>query len=339
MKVFRHIPVTLLLALAATFAQAQDGSGDGTKPDISLTFLGTGAPRPSLERYGPGILVETDKHRLLIDGGSGLRTRVYQAGAFELLTSIDHILVTHLHYDHTIGLADLWLSGWLFGRRVPLRVQGPPGLKDMLDHLVSMYQWDVDYRVKVGVPIEGTEILAEEVMPGVIYEHEGLKVTAFDVEHMPIDIKTRERLEFPGRTYGFRIDYKGRSVVFSGDTRPCENVVKYGRGADILIHEVQVPSPGASKEAQLANVSLSVHSTPKQAADIFKRAAPRMAVYSHIIPPHVTADELIDATRPFYDGPLTVAHDLMQIDLGDTIEVHERKLAGDVEFEQTDVLK
>lgn len=339
MKAFTQVSLATVVLLASLCAQAQDGSGADSKPDISLTFLGTGAPRPSLERYGPGILVETDKHRILVDAGSGLRERIYQAGAFELLTSIEHILVTHLHYDHTIGIADVWLTGWLFGRRVPVRVQGPPGLKAMLDNLVAMYRWDIDYRVKVGVPLEGTKFQAEEVMPGVIYEHEGLKVTAFDVEHMPIDIETREHLDFPGRTYGFRIDYKGRSVVFSGDTRPCENVVEYGRGADLLIHEVQVPSPGSTKEAQLANVSLSVHSTPEQAADVFKRAAPRMAVYSHIIPPHVTSDELTEATRPFYDGPLTVAHDLMQIDLGETIEVRQRELPGDVKFEQTDVLK
>lgn len=337
MKFFAYVSVFVILASQS--ARAQDGPVGDNESDLSLTFLGTGAPRPSLERYGPGILVETDKHRILVDAGSGLRTRIYQAGGFELLSSLDHILVTHLHYDHTIGIADVWLSGWLFGRRVPLRVQGPPGLRAMLDDLVSMYEWDIDYRVKVGVPVEGTEFLAEEVMPGVIYEHEGLKVTAFDVEHLPIDIETREPLDFPGRTYGFRIDYKGRSVVFSGDTRPCENVVEYGRGADLLIHEVQVPSPGSTKEAQLANVSLSVHSTPEQAADVFKRAAPRMAVYSHIIPPHVTGEELMEATRPYYDGPLTVAHDLMQIDLGETIVIRERQLTGDVQFEQTDVLK
>lgn len=325
-----------LAALAPVSSRAQSSR---SKPDMRLTFLGTGAPRPSLSRYGAGILVETDKHRLLVDAGSGIRERIYQAGAFELLTSIDHVLVTHLHYDHTVSLADIWLTGWLFGRRVPLRIQGPPGLSAMMDDVVHMYDWDVSYRLRVGVPEAGTEILAEDVLPGVIYRRDGLEVTAFDVEHLPIDLATREQLDFPGRTYGFRVDYKGRSVVFSGDTRPCDAVAEHGKGVDVLIHEVQVPSPGATRESQLANVSLSVHSTPEEAAGIFARARPRMAVYSHIIPPDTTSDALAAATRPIYDGPLTVAHDLMQIDVGETIEVHDRELPGEVVFERTGVLK
>jgi ribonuclease Z len=320
--------------LAARPANSQSAPG----ADISLTFLGTGAPRPSLKRYGPGILVETDKHRLLVDGGSGLRERIYQTGAFALLTSIDHVLVTHLHYDHTIGLADLWLSGWLYGRRVPLRVQGPPGTKDMMDRLVQMYAWDLEYRDVVGVPRQGAEIAAEDVRPGVIYERDGLKVTAFEVEHMPID-EAGASLGFPGVAYGLRIDYKGRSVVFSGDTRPCENVAAFGRGADVLVHEVQVPATESTPEARLANVSLSVHTTPEQAAGIFKRAAPRMAVYSHIIPPGATSEELTALTRPTYEGPLTIAHDLMQIDIGESIEIHDREMPGEVVFETTGVIK
>jgi ribonuclease Z len=333
MNTFRAMAALSILAWVALPASAQ------TAADISLTFLGTGAPRPSLKRYGPSILVETDRHRLLVDAGSGLRERVYQAGAFALLTSIDRVLVTHLHYDHTIGLPDLWLSGWLYGRRVPLRVQGPPGMKAMMDDLVHMYAWDLEFRGVVGVPLQGAEIVSEDVMPGVIYEREGLKVTAFDVEHMPIHSETGAALDFRGRTYGFRIDYKGRSVVFSGDTRPSENLVEHGRGADVLIHEVQVPATGSTPEARLANVSLSVHSTPEQAAAIFKRTAPRMAVYSHIIPPGATGEELMALTRPIYEGPLTIAHDLMQIDIGDTIDIHDRELPGEVVFETTGVIK
>jgi len=329
---FRALLFFSALVLSAPLLPAQTA-------DIRLTFLGTGAPRPSLKRYGPGILVETDKHRLLVDAGSGLRERVYQAGAFALLTSIDHVLITHLHYDHTVGLPDLWLSGWLYGRRVPLRIQGPPGLEAMMDDLVHMYAWDLEFRDVVGVPRKGSEIAAEDVLPGVIYDSEGLKVTAFDVEHLPIHPETGGLLDFRGRSYGFRIDYKGRSVVISGDTRPSEKVVEMGRGADVLVHEVQVPATGSTPEARLANVSLSVHSTPEQAAAIFQRAAPRMAVYSHIIPPGATSEELIAATRPTYEGPLTVAYDLMQIDIGDSIEVRDRELPGEVVFETTGVIR
>lgn len=306
---------------------------------LVLTFLGTGCPRPSLQRYGPSILVETAEHRFLVDAGWGVRERLYQAGGFELLTGIDHIVITHLHFDHTIGLADIWLTGWLYGRRVPLQVQGPAGLTAMLEHTRQAYAWDLENRRLVGVPMAGTEIAAADIGPGVVFERDGLKITAFEVRHMPIDPQTGATLAMPGQTLGYRVDYRGRSVVFSGDTSPSENLIAQARGVDVLIHETQVPSPGDSPEARLANVSLTVHTTPEQAGRIFARSRPRLAVYSHIIPPGTTAEQLTAATRPYYDGPLAVAHDFMTISIGKDIELGEQVRSGDQAFEQSRVLQ
>lgn len=305
--------------------------------ELRVTFLGTGAPRPSFERYGPSILVEAGEQRILVDPSWGLRERIMQVGSFELLTGIDHVLITHLHFDHTIGFTDLWLTGWLFGRRVDLKVQGPEGTTSMMRHFREAYDWDIEMRLLVGIPADGIGIEAEDVRPGVIYEKEGLKVTAFEVEHMPIDVETRELLDFWGETFGYRIDYRGRSLVLSGDTRPSDNLVKHARGVDVLVHEAQYASPGASEEAKLANVSLSVHTEPKDAARIFARARPRMAIYSHLIPPQVTAEELKAATP--YDGRLEVAHDLMMVTIGEEIEIADRPILDTESFEKSKVLK
>lgn len=308
---------------------------------MTLTFLGTGAPRPSTERYGPSIYVEAGGHKILVDAGPGMRERLFEAGGFEAISGVDHLLITHLHFDHTVSISSAWLSGWLFGRRVPLKIQGPVGIKDMMENIKRAYQWDVDYRVMVGVPIAGTELIVDEVSDGVIFDEDGLKVTAFEVEHMPIDMATGDVLGLRGETLGFRIDYKGHSVLFSGDTRSTEKseINTVGKGVDLLIHEVQVPSAGATPEANLANVSLSVHSTPEQVGYVFETTKPKMAVYSHIIPPGTTAQQLEDATRPFYKGPLTVAHDFMEITLsGDDIIVGERKKQSDGKFEDSKVL-
>lgn len=318
----------LFLGAGATTAFSQD---------LRVTFLGTGAPRPSFERYGPSILVEAGEQRILVDPSWGLRERLMQVGSFPLLAGIDHVLISHLHFDHTLGFTDLWLTGWLFGRRVPLTVQGPEGTVEMMRHFRDAYSWDIDYRILVGVPAEGTEINATDVSYGVIYENDGLKVTAFEVEHMPIDIKTRERLDLWGQTFGFRFDYQGHSLVLSCDTRPSDNLVEVARGVDVLVHEAQYPSPGETEEAKLANVSLSVHTEPKDAAVIFERARPRMAVYSHLIPPDVTAEELKAATP--YDGPLTVAHDLMMITIGDEITITDRPISSSESFEDSQTLK
>jgi ribonuclease Z len=305
--------------------------------ELRVTFLGTGAPRPSFERYGPSILVEAGDQRILVDPSWGLRERLMQIGSFPLLAEIDHVLISHLHFDHTIGFTDLWLTGWLFGRRVPLKVQGPEGTTAMMRHFRAAYDWDIEYRFLVGVPVEGITIAANDVAPGVIYEHDGLKVTAFEVDHMPIDMDTRERLELWGETFGFRFDYNGHSLVLSCDTRPSDNLVEHARGVDVLVHEAQYPSPGATEEAKLANVSLSVHTEPKDAAVIFERTRPRMAVYSHLIPPHITAEEFEAATP--YDGPLTVAHDLMMITIGDEIVISDRPIMEAETFEASQTLK
>ena len=101
--------VVLLVAISLSpinLAHSTDADGE-----IKLTFLGTGAPRPSKDRYGPSILVEAGDYKLLVDAGPGMRERLFQAGGFELLTEVDHILVTHLHFDHTISAPGLWLSG------------------------------------------------------------------------------------------------------------------------------------------------------------------------------------------------------------------------------------
>ena len=329
------------LLLMSNIVLAQDNPVSVDNDTMKITFLGTGAPRPSTERYGPSRLVEAGNHKLLVDAGPGMRERLFEAGGFDMISGVDHVLITHLHFDHTVSVSSVWLSGWLFGRRVPLKIQGPVGIKDMMENIRKAYQWDVDYRIMVGVPEAGTELEIDEVSDGVIFDEDGLKITSFEVEHMPINVQSGALLGLRGETLGFRIDYKGHSVVFSGDTRstPASELNMQGKGVDLLIHEVQVPSPGATEEANLANVSLSVHSTPAQAALVFETAKPKMAVYSHIIPPGTTADDLIKGTRPIYKGPLTVAHDFMEITLkGDEIIVGERQKQGDGKFEESNVL-
>lgn len=313
------------------------GASAVSAQELRVTFLGTGAPRPSFERYGPSILVEAGDQRILVDPSWGLRERIMQVGSFPLLAGIDHVLLSHLHFDHTIGFTDLWLTGWLFGRRVPLKVQGPEGTVEMMRHFREAYGWDIEYRILVGVPSEGIDLEATDVAPGVIYEHDGLKVTAFEVEHLPIDLGTRELLGLWGKAYGFRFDYGGHSLVLSGDTRPSDNLVEHSRGVDVLVHEAQYPSPEATEEAKLANVSLSVHTDPKDAAVIFERVKPAMAVYSHLIPPHITEQEW-KAVTP-YDGPLTVAHDLMMITIGDEIEISDRPIMEGETFEESQAIK
>ncbi len=328
----------LTLGTAILCAVAIPNTASADDDSIKLTFLGTGAPRPSHIRYGPAILLEAGEHRILVDAGPGMRERLFQAGGFELLTDIDQVLLTHLHFDHTISVPGLWLTGWLFGRKTPMTVYGPTGTSTMMKHFQAAYAWDIRYREIVGVHKEGSDLIAHDVSPGVIFERDDLKITAFNVEHMPINVETGKLLGLEGATLGYRIDYKERSVLFSGDTRSTAstNIIEYGKGVDVLIHEVQVPAPGNTPEARLANVSLSVHSTPAQVAYVFEQTRPRMGVYSHIIPPEITSDELLGATD--YDGQMMVADDLMTLTIGDEITVGRAEGAGTDIFTEADVV-
>ena len=306
--------------------------------DIKLTFLGTGAPRPSPTRYGPSILLEAGETKLLVDAGPGMRQRIFQAGGFELLTDIDTVLITHLHFDHTIELPNLWLTGWLFGRKKNMRVYGPEGTEEFMNHFEQAFDWDLRYRYLTNVHVEGSDLITTDIEPGVFYNQNGIKITAFDVAHLPMDPDTEELLGLEGATFGYRVDYKGRSVIFSGDTRslPGSKIIEMSKGVDVLIHETQIPYPGDSKEAKLANVSMIVHSTPAQVAHVFNEAQPRLGVYSHIIPPETTREELLSMTE--YDGSMEVAEDLMTITIGDEIIVGMAEIMDGQTFLESDAV-
>ena len=308
------IVILLLLGSHTTISSAQEY-------DMKLTFLGTGAPRPSPKRYGPSILLEAGETKILVDAGPGMRQRIFQAGGFELLTDIHTVLITHLHFDHTIEFPNLWLTGWLFGRKTNMKVYGPEGTSEFMGHFEKAFDWDLRYRYLTNVHEEGSDLITEDIEPGVFYNQNGIKITAFDVAHLPIDPETEELLGLEGATFGYRVDYKGRSVVFSGDTRslPGSKIIEMSKGVDVLIHETQIPYPGDSKEAKLANVSMIVHSSPEQVAHVFNETRPRLGIYHHIIPPETTRDELLGMTD--YDGRMEVAEDLMTLMIGDEITI------------------
>lgn len=334
MSTVRLFPVALI-SISLLFADVSNAADNN---EIKLTFLGTGAPRPSHDRYGPAILVEAGNYKIMVDAGPGMRERLFQAGGFEMLTTVDHLLITHLHFDHTISAPGLWLTGWLFGRKVPMNVYGPTGTAAMMANFQTAYDWDIRYRKIVGVHEKGSELIAKDIGPGVFFDKDGLKITAFNVEHMPIDVETGELLGLEGATIGYRIDYGGRSVLFSGDTRstPSSEIIPMGKGVDVLIHETQVPAPGNTPEAKLANVSLSVHSTPAQVAYVFDQTRPRLGVYSHIIPPEIGSDELLGLTD--YSGEMLVAEDLMTLTIGEEITVGRAEGAGSDIFTESNVV-
>jgi ribonuclease Z len=178
--------------------------------DFRVTLLGTGVPTPRPDRFGPSTLVEVGNQRLLIDAGRGAAIPLYQVGV--PMGSIDALLLTHYHSDHTSGIPDVWLTGWLqshYGTRTkPLRVLGPVGAKELMSNLQKAYAADIKIRIAdEKLPPEGAEMEVKEFnSDGAVYKKNGVTVIAFEVDHGDV-IKP---------AYGYRIEYDGRSVVISG---------------------------------------------------------------------------------------------------------------------------
>jgi ribonuclease Z len=278
-----------------------------------VTLLGTGAPPPVMNRFGPSTLVEAGGQKFLFDAGRGALQRLAQLKV--RWQQVDGVFLTHLHSDHVVGFPDLWLTGWLVGRGRdrPVQVWGPRGTRKMMSHLEQAYEFDIRIRLydDRAAP-DGVVLLAEDIREGVVFEKGGVRITAFEVDHKPVK-----------PAFGYRIDYGGRSVVLSGDTRVSENLIRHAQGVDLLIHEVVSPETfqRAGVHPERARTVIEHHVTPEQAGEVFTRIQPKLAVYSHIVQPIATEQDLIPPTRKTYAGPVEVGEDLMVIEVGEKIQV------------------
>lgn len=297
----------------------------GAAQSINVTLLGTGVPQPSIERFGPATLVEAGNQYFLFDCGRGAAQRLWQLKI--PLGNVNRLFLTHLHSDHTVGIPDLWLTGWIataFGkRRTPFQVWGPAGTAEMMQGLKMAYSWDINVRREENNKSDsGIMSITHIIKEGVVYEEAGVTITAFLVDHA----------DFIDSAFGFRFDYQGHSVVISGDTRYSENLVKYAKNVDVLIHEVAIARYEVAQRSALAKQILSYHTSPEQAGNVFSLAKPKLAVYSHIAMPVVdpsipspTVEDIIAGTRKTYTGPLEVGEDLMTIGIGEKITVSRKR--------------
>jgi len=322
--------VRLLFAIGLTFtgvaAVMAQVSSHGPLPtaEFKVTLLGTSTPNPLPDRFGPSTLVEAGSEKLVFDCGRGCTIRLWQ---MKIPLGSVKLFITHLHSDHTVGIPDLWLTGWLaspYGtRKEPFRVWGPKGTEAMMSHLTQAYEEDIHIRRDFNPSISAQQVAvsAKDFTEGPVLEENGVRVVAFKVKHDEIK-----------EAFGFRVDYKGRSVVISGDMAPNENFIKYAQGADVVIHEIGVARPELLEKSPAARKVLATHhSSPEDAGRDFARIKPKLAVYTHFTRlfgdgiPEVTIPEIIARTRTTYSGPLEAGEDLMSISIGESVSVERHK--------------
>ncbi|KWV51463.1 ribonuclease Z [Bradyrhizobium macuxiense] len=287
--------------------------------EMRVTLLGTGTPTPRLSAFSASTLVEAGPEKLIFDFGRGSTIRLFQKKI--PIGAITAHFITHLHSDHVVGLPDMWLTGWIgtpFGsRKTPMVIFGPKGTVAMTENLTKAFSEDIRIRIAdEDYPPAGVAFAAKDVEPGPVYEKNGVKVSAIEVNH-------GEKIK---PSFGYVIEYDGKKVVLSGDTKPDERVAKAAGGADLLIHEVAVIDPELFKTYPNYRAIENHHTSPEEAGKIFTRARPKLAVYSHIVfathspTQDVPEDALLARTRTSYRGPLVIGRDLMSFVISDKVE-------------------
>lgn len=306
-------------------------------PDaIHVVLCGTGSPLPDPTRSGPCTAIVTKTKLLVVDAGSGAARKLLWLGV--RVGDVDGVLLTHYHSDHIDGLGELLLQRWAGGaRHEPLPVYGPQGVERVVGGINETYTLDAEYRVAHHgpeiVPPSGRGGVARSFLapkPGeeiVVFDEDGLRVSAFAVDHGPVR-----------PAVGYRFDFHGRSVVVSGDTSKSANLTRFAKGADLLVHEglarqLVALMTDAAHRAGRANVEkishdiLSYHTSPIEAAEVARDAGVHMLVFTHVIPPLPSASMeslFLKGVSAVWRGPVVVGRDGMTFTLSAGGEAIER---------------
>jgi ribonuclease Z len=301
---------------------------------LRITFLGTSAAAPTVRRGLSATAVRAWSDRLLIDCGEGTQRQMLRYGTG---FRVDRILFTHFHADHYLGIIGFMRTLAMGDREEPLHLYGPaPGVERLLKRAVHLGWREYPFPVHM-----------EAVVPGQVIERESYRIRVIEVDHRTpavgfafeepprpgrFDPEEAARLGVPaGPLFGrlqrgetVEVDGRtvrpedvlgpprpGRKVVFSGDTRPCRPMVEAARDADLLVHE------STFSEADKPRALETMHSTAKEAAEVAAEAGARRLILTHVSSRYDLEPKiLVDEARTVYGGPVEVADDGMQVEVG-----------------------
>ena len=301
---------------------------------LHAVLVGTGSPLSDIKRVGPCIAVIAGKKLFAVDTGDGSARNFRLAGL--PIGALDAVFLTHYHSDHIGGLGEMMLQRWAAGaHKKPLDIIGPTGVELVVDGFNRAYKLDTKYRIahhgEKTVPPSGA---GGKAMPfalsdkekdfTVVYDKDGVKVTAFNVVHLPVK-----------PACGYKFEYKGRSIVISGDTAYSESVAGQATGADVLIHDALSPrlvNIIHDNSALLADVTigkitkdiLNYHASPKQAAQVAQKAGVKQLVLTHIIPPlpsSLLKNAFLGDAQNYYQGKIVMGVDGMLISLPSNTDI------------------
>lgn len=324
--VFGRTLVHAFLSSVARSALARQNPvlGDG----LYAGLCGTGSPLPDGNRVGACIGVVAGSHFYVVDAGSGSTRNVRLMNL--PLARTDAILLTHFHSDHIADLGEMELQRWAAGSNTAsVEVIGPRGVESVVAGFNAAFRLDAGYRVAhhgpETMPPGGAGGIARPfdlpAAPGgsvVVVDGDGVKITAFKVDHGPVE-----------PAVGYRFDYKGRSLVVSGDTRYSDSLIAHARGADVLLCEalnapmVQLLNgnadlSGSPSFQKITHDIPNYHATPEDAAKMAQASGVRRLVLYHIIPPlpsRLVKSLFLGDAKKHFRGPITMGEDGMLISM------------------------
>jgi ribonuclease Z len=254
---------------------------------LHVAFCGTGSPLPSRDRAGACTAVIANGRIFVFDMGEGAGETLALMGL--PLGKIEGVWLTHLHSDHFEGLGPAMLQRWAgTSAPTPVLVSGPAGTAEVTAGLNQAYRIDSGYRIAhhgpAVVPQTGFGFAGEEIGAGVVYDRDGVRITAFAVDHAPV-----------APAFGYRVDFNGRSVTISGDTKMSGTLIRAAKGTDLLVHEVlsarmvEAMARGAERTGQPNRAWImrdikDYHATPEQAAAVAKAAGAKALALTHVVP-------------------------------------------------------
>lgn len=282
------------------------------KDEIRVTACGTGLPAARRGQAATCFLIEAGNgEKYLFDIGTGSMANI--ASMMIPYQYLDKVFLSHLHTDHMGDILGLWAGGWTSGRPNALRVWGPSGrtpemgTKYAMEHFLKFVNWDKVTREYKVTPIPGQVETTEfdfSKADQVIFKEKGVTIRSYPAIHIgdgPVS---------------FMFEYAGMKVFFSGDTVPNKWFVKYGKGVDLAIHEAfQTPQQLVdlyNQPAQLAwRACCEFHTSPEAFGKIMSTIKPRHAVAFHFFNEEATRYGIYHGIRATYDGPLSMATDMM----------------------------
>ena len=257
-------------------------------PDgLRIFMCGTSSPLPTPDRAQTCVAVIAGDRTYVVDTGAGSAGPAVLGGL--PLENLSAILLTHFHSDHIAALYDFNLNSWVAGRPSPLQVMGPVGVERVVEGVNAMYELDRGYRVAHHgadlLPPELGLLHAQTIQPGVILEEDGLRITAFTVDHSPVS-----------PAVGYRFDYRGRSVALSGDAVVNDNLRENVRGADLLLQDaISLPivtaletaagKAGNSRQHRILHDIQDYHAPTASLGELVTAADVSQLVIYHLVPP------------------------------------------------------